>query len=217
MATVRMSDELKHNITNNAKAMFTERLNKAKGAYSSTWGQRVYDSLLGIHVPAMNALPQGFFFTTNKIGLSTWGDKPISLEFQLNGTYPVPYAAPRESGYDIQGNQYRQTCEVRVSTQKIMSDLSLGDLNVEIMQWLDGIKTVEAQRDQFVEGVSNVLKVHTTLAPALRAWPPLWDLLPEQTKNKHREVKERTTKGEAQIEADLNALTAMSTLIKLTK
>lgn len=217
MATVRMSDELKNNITNNAKNMFTDRINSAKNSYSETWGQRIYDALLGIHVPAMNALPTGFFFMTNKLGLNTWGEKPVSLEFPLNGVYPVPFAAPKNSGYDIQGNAYRHTCEVRVATSRIMSDVALGDLNVEIMQWLASIKSAEEQRDNFVNGVASVLKVHTTLAPALRAWPPLWDLLPESTKNKHREVKERTAKEETQIEADLGALTAMSTLIKLTK
>lgn len=217
MATVRMSDELKNNITNNAKNMFADRIKAARESYSETWGQRIYDALLGIHVPAMNALPVGFFFMTNKISLTTWGDKPVHLEFQMNGSYPVPFTAPKDSGYDVQGNAYRHSCEMRVSASRIMSDVALGDINVEIMQWLDRIRVAEEQRDQFVSGVTNVLKVHTTLAPALRAWPPLWDLLPESTKNKHREVKERTNKGEVQIEADLGALTAMSTLIKLTK
>ena len=217
MATVRMSDELKNNITDNAKMMFADRIKSARNSYSETWGQRIYDALLGIHVPAMNALPVGFFFMTNKIGLTTWGDRHVSLEFQMNSSYPVPFTAPKDSGYDVQGNAYRHSCEMRVSASRIMSDVALGDINVEIMQWLDRIKTVEDQRYKFVSGVTSVLKVHTTLAPALRAWPPLWDLLPESTKNKHREVKERTSKGEVQIEADLGALTAMSTLIKLTK
>jgi hypothetical protein len=51
------------------------------------------------------------------------------------------------------------------------------------------------------------------LAPALKAWPALWELIPDDVKEKHREVKERS-KGGIDLDVDLNKLTAVSTAAK---
>ena len=61
--------------------------------------------------------------------------------------------------------------------------------------------------------VSKVCDAYSTLAPALKAWPPLWDLIPEDVKDKHREIKERV-KSEAVLSVDIGKLTALSTTAK---
>ena len=38
-------------------------------------------------------------------------------------------------------------------------------------------------------------------------WPPLWDLVPESYKDRHREIKEREKK-EVSVNVDLGAMTA---------
>jgi hypothetical protein len=61
--------------------------------------------------------------------------------------------------------------------------------------------------------VKEVCNTYSTLAPALKAWPPLWDLIPEDVKDKHREIKERI-KNEAVLSVDIGKLTALSTAAK---
>jgi hypothetical protein len=61
--------------------------------------------------------------------------------------------------------------------------------------------------------VKKVIEAYTTLAPALKAWPPLWELIPENYKNKHRQVVEREKK-EVKLDVDINKLTALSTAAK---
>jgi hypothetical protein len=61
--------------------------------------------------------------------------------------------------------------------------------------------------------VKKVCGAYTTLAPALKAWPPLWELIPENYKNKHREIKERV-KNEVVLDVDIGKLTALSTAAK---
>ena len=66
-------------------------------------------------------------------------------------------------------------------------------------------------------GVKKIIGMHTTLGPALKAWPPLWDLVPEGTKNRHRKVVERVKPEVAEVEVDLTALTGTITAAKFAK
>jgi hypothetical protein len=75
------------------------------------------------------------------------------------------------------------------------------------------VSAAQQRQADFVNMVSKVCDAYTTLAPALKAWPPLWDLIPDDVKDKHREIKERT-KNEVVLDVDINKLTAMSTAAK---
>jgi hypothetical protein len=61
--------------------------------------------------------------------------------------------------------------------------------------------------------VTKVIEAHATLAPALKVWPPLWELIPDEYKDRHREIKVQGKK-EVTIDVDLGKLTAMSTAAK---
>jgi hypothetical protein len=66
--------------------------------------------------------------------------------------------------------------------------------------------------------VKAVITSYSTLAPALKAWPPLWDLLGEDVKDKHREVVEREKRDPAAAisgSVDLDRLTALASLSKM--
>jgi len=47
-------------------------------------------------------------------------------------------------------------------------------------------------------------------------WPPLWDLIPEEYKDRHRQVVEREKK-EVVVNVDLGTLTATVVAHKLTR
>jgi hypothetical protein len=68
----------------------------------------------------------------------------------------------------------------------------------------------------FVEQVKKIINAHATLAPALKLWQPLWDLIPEDYKERHRKVVERT-KSDTQVDVDLGSLTATVVAHKLTR
>lgn len=67
----------------------------------------------------------------------------------------------------------------------------LHDVAVSILQHTEMLDTLLKERDKAIRDVRAVLESVSTLAPALRAYPALWDLLPEQTKKKHAEVVNR--------------------------
>lgn len=71
------------------------------------------------------------------------------------------------------------------------------------------------ERHLFVGSVTKIVNAHNTLAAALRAWPPLWDFVPEDTKDKHREVKEKVRKEAVVCDVDLDRLTSVAVTRKL--
>jgi len=65
--------------------------------------------------------------------------------------------------------------------------------------------------------IDALLSRHSTLAPALRDWPTLWELLPTDVKNKHnKEVKPRSAQ-ENVVPVDITPLKALTGQLILNK
>jgi hypothetical protein len=91
------------------------------------------------------------------------------------------------------------------------------DILEEYTAWGKRVQTAEAKRDAFVAGVGKIIDNYSTLAPALKAWPALWDLIPEDKKTKHKEVVERRSNKPVELDMDTSSLTASVTLAKLVR
>jgi hypothetical protein len=90
-------------------------------------------------------------------------------------------------------------------------------LREEYQAWKLRKTNVHAKREEFIGMVNKIIESHVTLAPALKTWPALWELLPDETKEKHKEIKERKSrdKTEELEDVDLGKLTAAVTVHKL--
>jgi len=82
------------------------------------------------------------------------------------------------------------------------------DIKTEVLAYKNKITILIERKAKFVNGVKELICAHSTLAPALKAWQPLWDLLPDTAKVRHNSKVERNAKVDVQLAADLNALTA---------
>ena len=90
------------------------------------------------------------------------------------------------------------------------------DIKAEAIAYMDRVKVLRERQTAFVEQVKKIINAHATLAPALKMWQPLWDLIPEEYKERHRKVVERT-KNEVTVDVDLGSLTAAVVAHKLTR
>jgi hypothetical protein len=90
------------------------------------------------------------------------------------------------------------------------------DIKAEATAYLERVRVVRERKTMFVEQVKKIINAHATLAPALKLWQPLWDLIPEDYKERHRKVVERT-KSDTQVDVDLGSLTATVVAHKLTR
>ncbi len=210
MATVRFSKELQDEIIKRAKAVFDKQLETAKNSRpSNEWADKIYTTLFGQYVPALNAVPQEFLYMVDNIEVDRVGSVNCGLRFDL----PSKRAWVRE----FNENEYAKRASSYSSNNITLKDhLAWGELFVEVKEWQDRIKAVHTKRDEFVAQVQKIITAHATLAPALKMWQPLWDLIPEEYKERHRKVVEREKK-ELAIDVDLSAMTAAVVAHKITR
>ena len=218
MATVRFSEQLKEDILNNARALFKEQEVNAKQAYPDI-ADKVYDKFFTADVVGkMNALPNGFLEEKESIDFSGFVGIPDDVDadmYRVSG-FPLHFASARKwpakwpdimTGAEIDWRSLRLKWE----------DERWDDLKQSIYDYNKRINDIAQKRASFVEGVKEVITTYATLAPALKAWPALWDLVPEDAKERHKKVVERKKKDASEINTDLSNLTAQVTFSKLTK
>lgn len=209
MAIVRISQDLKSSIKDNAERLFADRLD-VLWRNPPNVGEAIMSRLLGPYVETVNLLPPGFVEMTDTFDLVKIGVTEYRIRLKSTNRYPTPDRDINlPLGY-VQGSS--------VPDIKLVDGPVWEDVKAQLDAWVAARKLLADERDAFVKGVMSVLEVHSTLAPALKAWPPLWDLVPEAYKERHRKVVERT-KGEeaAAPDVDLNKLTATVVSAKLVR
>ena len=95
MATVRFSDKLKEDITQNAKKMFKQEHDQAVKATPTQWtGDYLYNTIFTEDIrDKMNALPDKFLDTTSKLSFGGFRNVPQGefnapdVEFTLNACH----------------------------------------------------------------------------------------------------------------------------------
>ena len=123
--------------------------------------------------------------------VDTW--KHVHLEMKLPSPLPFP---PKDEWQRAGDNGYYMD----YSRHEI-------DFHNEKFEWLhepfkkytQGIFNAEAKKDEFVEGVKSIVQTYTTLAPALKAWQPLWDCYPMMPRNVTRKLLRRLSQRQQKI------------------
>jgi hypothetical protein len=207
MATVRFSKDLQDKIAANAKAKMAPAIAKAMDSkLDNSWGQRIYDTLFFEVKPLIAQLPAEWVKTVQKISIDVVAGRRCEMEFTFTTPQPWPHRFP-DTELAKKEYEYRDGITLK-------DHLVWGEFLAEVVAYRERVSAAEARRNEFVESVCKVVDAYTTLAPALKAWPPLWELIPEDVKDKHREIKVRE-KTEVILDVDIGKLTAMSTAAKM--
>jgi hypothetical protein len=211
MAVVRFSDELKNAITDNAKALFSKRIQDAFKA-TPPIADELADLVFASYMPAISALPRDFFRWTNRVEIRVpYNVTHIEATYETKREYPKHDSRLKIDGVTVD-SMYGINIKLPADNPKYQPYVE------QIIAWSENIKAIEKQRDEFVSGVKAVVEAHSTLAPALKAWPPLWDLVPETFRERHRKVVERAKPAAAaELDVDLTSLTAAVTIAKITR
>jgi hypothetical protein len=207
MATVRFSDELKTEIISNAKALFAKRL-QAYHDNPPAVGDEVADRVMSEFMPIVAQLPKQFLSWTDELCIDSINNRTYGKRVKLSKPVPKPNS-------DLITANAKMYDRYRLDVKLIGDEWH--DIQTQLDTWISNMAVVEQERDAFVDGVKKIIGMHTTLGPALKAWPPLWDLVPEGTKNRHRKVVERVKPEVAEVDVDLTALTGTITAAKFAK
>jgi len=206
MATVRFSKELVTEIESKARAKMNPAIARAKEqTLDNAWGQRIYDILFLETKSFASQLPDGWLKTVDKITIERVAGHTCSMTFKFATPQLWPYSFP-ETKLAKPDAMYRDGIVLK-------DDLVWAEFLAEVTAYRERVKVATHRQHEFVDMVKKVCDAYTTLAPALKAWPPLWELIPDYVRDKHRQVVEREKK-EVKLDVDINKLTALSTAAK---
>jgi hypothetical protein len=227
MAVVKITDDLIADVKRAAQATFDVRLDKAKvfPIAESVFAAEIYERGAGKHRTTLYDAPKGWYEEASGFTVICYGDLSIGQRFNFSGGWR---RFPRNWGTDAAINQSMtvrllQTggANTYVSFIPDMQDAVENQWYQDIATWKHNRQQIETERATFVNGVGAVCKQFTTLSPALKAWPPLWDLLSQDVKERHKRIVTRT-KVEVNIDklnqtVDLGSLTATVVSHKLQR
>lgn len=214
MAVVRISDQMKKLVIATARNTFEKRLDTARDSLELPMtAEDVYSRIFGEWVDKMEALPKEFFNYSSEITIERIHGVGHSHTFKLATEKPLPRYMPTMP-------HVRAARSYGATTLDLLEDDS--GTWTALFQAFEArrnrVVAIENERSTFVNGVKHVLDSHTTLAAALRTWPPLWDLIPEIYRNKHREVvpkKDRQQEMALESGVDMDRLTALAAINKM--
>jgi hypothetical protein len=210
MAIVRITDTLRNEVKNNVTKMFKAQLDKAKEWNCPVTADDIYDKIFAAWRTHMYALPREMFNYSQEFTIVKVYDLPIDYKFGLAVARPTPRipSMPHVRSANVYYSQQYELLNDGEGTWEELYDY-VTSRNARITAVTDKIKQVET-------GIEQVLKQTSTLAPALKACPALWDLLPEHIKEKHKQVVDR--KKSSSLEGiDTTALIGAITLAKLIR
>ena len=225
MSTVRFSDKLKDEIERSAKDVFKAKIQEAKSNKPATWtADYLYNYVFTKDIrDKMNALPDGFMETESKITWSGFSnvpkeeeDKYVSNFWHTHDSITFDFSIARPMPH---GNNTSREWEKNWRSITLNYDIPrFATIQAEWKTWMSGIMDVKAKQKEFVKGVNQVTRTYATLASALKAFPALWDLVPEEYRERHMQISTRKKGSPSELgELDVDALTSVVTLSKLTR
>lgn len=193
MATVRITDQIKRDISN--KIMADQRPAEVKLANSFTFGITASDmhemflvSYLkseGVKRDVFDSLPAKWKDGTRTVEIRSINGVEVPYSYR---THNLPDMIPCPPGmYQnlmVQGDQYDEMAE-------------------KLAAHITATRELTEQHNAFKQGVNKVLNACTTLKQAIEMWPAIVHVLPQQILNRHNEVEVRTKKKKIEVDADL--------------
>lgn len=208
MATVRLSQTLINDILSLAGLTQDKAIARAvESRPSHDWAEKIYNTLLGDEVALAEKLPAHWFDMIESVKLRSIGDMHCSmLEFKFS----APKRWPNRINNDLGKKAF-----AGVNILDLTDNLLWGELHAEVTAWSARVSAAQAKKTEFLTAIRKVLDSYSTLAPALKAWPPLWDYVPDAVKAKHKEISTKEKKAEVVLDVDLSTLTSMAVAAKI--
>jgi len=220
MATVKITKDLRQSVLDAASAMFIDRRNAVHKLDTRWTAQSLADFAFQpildlLHQPDIQ--PFISKLTTVRVqtlnGANPWEGFNVS-----NGFIPSPRGRPyyrRVVNPDESEGRITASSQYDVLSLDFENVHEVNDLKQSIDERDKRIAKVKVQEADFKKVVKAVLDAYSTLAPALKAWPPLWELLDEKTKAKHKEVVTRAKAEKPVLDLDLLDATRFVTMKRM--
>lgn len=190
MATVKITGRLFDRVLSNARAKVNPLVEAAEKSYPEDLVQRIHDKAMAPYIPLLTQLPKEFVNKTTQIAMPLditfthpqLGIKRLTGDIVNQGSFYVFSGYPRGC---MLSRHYR-------GFQLVTTHPDAAEFLPELTEYAIRATDARQKAEGFVSGVSVILRRHATLSPALKEWPALWDLIPEDAKEQHRKVVTRS-------------------------
>jgi len=215
MATVNIPQKLVRDAIDIANEQFSARRIRVENEFKLPMtGDEIYDLTFGRWYNGMMSMPTEFFHWSSELTLSGVGNQSCNLILLLSAKKPFP------SNFPDQPTFRRMPMCGQPSRIRLSSDDQWQSLEDALRTKAMALVEIESQRQTFTDTLRTLLSKHTTLASALKEWPPLWDYLSDEIKQRHSAPtvrnKKVVTDAGPKPEVNTATLTALATLNKIT-
>ena len=201
MATVRFSNELRHSILLRADNLFNSRIDDInKNVVHEDVYKRVVAPILEPIVEKAKEVPDQFLMFTKDVLVRV--KHPQYGSFRREYTLPTEVICPKKSYPALPG--VRMDAGYSNLTVYLALDALPEDLRKHTDTQCTALFTLRDEARTFRNSVEKLINHYATLGPALKEWPPLWDLLTPDVQNRHKEVSEKRKRPSAKEELDLS-------------
>lgn len=202
---VRISDKLIGEVTGNISDLYkyyVEDVEKQKPDV----GDRIYELLYGPYLSQMQQLPATFFRRMDRIETRFVGEEILGYSFKLSSVKLGAYGHP--PGDNVEVSDYGDKVNIKRTpyTEEIID---------AIASWHKQKQELYEVRNQATDAVRRVMRANKSLAPAIKAFPPLVDLLPAATRIKIDVPQHRLSSVQMELDPHLKRLAADIALKKM--
>lgn len=215
MATVRISQELRSMIVQAARNKMQPAKARAEQSFDKArWGDYVYDNIFPAEdIARAKALPSYWLMHVKEIRVLHVGHTKLGLSLPLTTPSPWPVSSPGIGAAftQIHGPSSNVPPAISLGTGRGV----WGELEADAIKYQNAVRAAEDRVEQFIDSVNKLLDTYTTLAPALKAWPALWELVPDEYKERHKKVVAKATRETLTPAVDLTSMTAVIAAAKM--
>lgn len=206
MAIVRMSIQLKIQISNAAMGVYSKRIEDARNAFKFPYdGPTLYDMMMGEWKERVSALPRAFFTMRRQIAIRKIGDITPSDDNLLPLQHSMPFPRGFPAGYDVVVTEVERRDYVLVS---LLPSARWQPVIDAATAWKANYDAIYKQGSDFALSVTKALDAYGSLNAAVKEWPALWELVPDEYKAKMRAAGTKEKRNTTPPDVDLNQLTA---------
>lgn len=170
-------------------------------------GDRIYELLYGPYLSRMEQLPVSFFRRLDRVEVRSIDGKILGHTFKLS--------SPKLGSYTPPPGDNVERAETFSDKVNIKRTPYTEDIIEAILSWDKQKQDLFEARTQATQATKRLLRNNKSLAPAIKAFPPLVDLLPAATRQKIDVPQHRLSSVQMELNPDLKRLAADIALKKM--
>ena len=217
MAVVHFSQKLRDEILKKGRRIYIDKMEKHKDTFPAAFNKDLYEALMSPYIETINKLPTQFFSQITTINVLSVSGVKVEKEYTTGNPVVWPYISTSQAFKElfpyVQSEYTYRNTEINLAVKDLDGLFAhrpvLEPYREPLINWVAKAQEIKAQSEKFEAGVKDIINSYKTLAPALKAWPPLWDLLPEDAQTRHKQTATRKSANVVdELDVDLNALTS---------